>query len=228
MTDGWHDAPPPAALRGLPRSGYVRSHAPLEEPMSTTDTRRPLAEAAALATELADLLHASCERIEIAGSIRRQRPDIGDLELVAIPQHASQVDLFGEPCASVNLLEERVAWLLDVGEMFPRLTADGQQRLGLKYKALTYRGMAVDLFITTTECWGVIFTIRTGPADFSHRLVTSQSQRMQDGRYGLLPNHLRVRDGRLVGTDGQPLDTPTEESVFAAIGLPWISPEQRA
>jgi DNA polymerase/3'-5' exonuclease PolX len=100
-------------------------------------------------------------------------------------------------------------------------------RWGPKYKALTYRDVAVDLFITTAECWGVIFTIRTGPSAFSHRLVTSRSQRMQDGRYGLLPNHLRVREGRLVGTDGQPLDTPTEESVFQAIGLPWIAPEAR-
>src|SRR5688572_5354603 len=41
-------------LRGPARGGC----------MSTTDTRRPLADAAALATELADLLRASCERIE--------------------------------------------------------------------------------------------------------------------------------------------------------------------
>lgn len=189
--------------------------------MSTTDTRRPLAEAAALATELAARLAPACERIEIAGSIRRQRPDIGDLELVAIPQHARQFDLFGEPCGSTNLLEERVAWLLESGKLEPRLTTDGQQRLGAKYKALVYRGMGVDLFITSPECWGVIFTIRTGPADFSHRLVTRRDQG------GLCPNHLRVRDGRLVGTDGQSLDTPTEESVFAAIGLPWIAPEER-
>ena len=58
-------------------------------------------------------------------------------------------------------------------------------------------------------------------------MVTLQSQRMQDGRYGLLPNHLRVREGRLVGTDGQPLETPEEESVFAAIDLPYIQPEMR-
>ncbi len=190
--------------------------------MSTTDTRRPLAEAAALATELADLLRASCERIEIAGSIRRQRPDIGDLELVAIPQHAQQVDLFGESCGTINLLEARIAWLLDVGEITPRLTTDGQQRLGLKYKALTYRGMAVDVFSTTRECWGVIFTIRTGPADFSHRLVTPRQQG------GWLPDHLRVRHGRLVGTDDSPLDTPEEADVFQAIGRAWIAPEQRA
>lgn len=190
--------------------------------MSTTTTRRPLAEAAHLANVLAAELTLSCERVEVAGSIRRQRPDIGDLELVVIPRYARQVDLFGEPSGSTNLLEERIAWLVDRGTLAPRLSSEGHPRLGPKYKALVYQGMGVDLFITSPECWGVIYLIRTGPADFSHRLVTQRQQG------GLLPNHLRVRDGRLVGTDGQPLETPEEADVFRAIGLEWIAPESRA
>jgi DNA polymerase/3'-5' exonuclease PolX len=190
--------------------------------MSLATTRRPLAEATALATELVDLLRVFCARIEIAGSVRRRRPDIGDLELVVVPQMARRYDLFGEPAGvPVSMLDDRIAYVLETGALAPRLTDAGQQRLGGKYKALVYQGMAVDLFITSPECWGVIYTIRTGPADFSHRLVTPRQQG------GLLPNYLRVREGRLVGTDGQPLDTPSEESVFQAIGLPWIAPEDR-
>jgi DNA polymerase/3'-5' exonuclease PolX len=59
--------------------------------MSLATTRRPLAEATALATELVDLLRVFCARIEIAGSVRRRRPDIGDLELVVVPQNGPAV-----------------------------------------------------------------------------------------------------------------------------------------
>jgi DNA polymerase/3'-5' exonuclease PolX len=194
----------------------------------STATRVPLAQAEDLAHALADLLRASCARIEIAGSIRRRKPDVGDLELVAIAHHERVLDMFGTPTGqTVNLLEERVSVLFASGEVAPRLDKNGQARLGAKYKALWYRGMAVDLFVTSPECWGVIFTIRTGPADFSHRLVTPCSQRLPDGRPGLLPDYLRVREGRLVGSGGRPLDTPEEESVFSAIGLAWLAPEAR-
>lgn len=194
----------------------------------STATRIPLAQASRLAEQLYTDLAPWCARLEVAGSIRRGAPTVGDLELVAIPKLAPQRDLFGEVSGEpLDLLEDRLAWLLAHDELAPRLTEAGQQRLGPRYKALLYQGMAVDLFITSAECWGVIYTIRTGPSSFSHRLVTSQRQRMDDGRYGLLPPHLRVREGRIVGTDGQPLDTPEEESVFAAIGLAFIAPEQR-
>ncbi len=192
--------------------------------MSTAATRLPLAEARQHAQALSALLQPVCTRLEVAGSVRRQRPDIGDLELVCIPQTTSQLDLFGDPTGEVlSLLEARVADLLQGGTLQPRLTTDGQRRIGLgpKHKALVYAGLGVDLFITSPECWGMIYLIRTGPSDFSHRLVTPRSQG------GWLPDHLRVRDGRLVGTDGQPLDTPEETDVFAAIGQAWVPPEER-
>ena len=43
-----------------------------------------------------DALAPSCARLEIAGSIRRQRPYIGDVELVAIPHYDPLIDMFSE------------------------------------------------------------------------------------------------------------------------------------
>ena len=51
----------------------------------STGTRVLLAEAAAVADSLAGLLTLACHRLEIAGSIRRGRPDVGDIEMVAVP-----------------------------------------------------------------------------------------------------------------------------------------------
>lgn len=68
--------------------------------------RMPLAEAQALAESLRDLLSASCVRLEIAGSVRRRRETIGDLELVAVPKMrpGPQAGLFG------GGREESVLW----------------------------------------------------------------------------------------------------------------------
>ena len=49
-------------------------------------TRIPLNEAHAIAAEIITVLAPHCRRIEIAGSIRRQRPEVGDIEIVGIPE----------------------------------------------------------------------------------------------------------------------------------------------
>ena len=65
----------------------------------------PVEQARALAAEVADLLRGSCMRLEITGSIRRDRPDVGDLELVAIPRvEQTAAGLFGDQLATVDQL----------------------------------------------------------------------------------------------------------------------------
>jgi DNA polymerase/3'-5' exonuclease PolX len=77
-----------------------------------------------------------------------------------------------------------------------------------------------DIFLTTPEKWGVIFTLRTGCSDFSHRLVTPK----REG--GLCPSNYHVKDGRIWWLD-QPFETPEEADVFRILGLDWIDPERR-
>jgi DNA polymerase/3'-5' exonuclease PolX len=48
--------------------------------MSTTTERIPLAAADAIAADVLAQLQPHCERIAIAGSVRRRRPTIGDIE----------------------------------------------------------------------------------------------------------------------------------------------------
>ena len=50
----------------------------------------PLAFATTLAKKLVDELAPYCQRIEIAGSVRRQSAEVGDIELVAIPKFAER------------------------------------------------------------------------------------------------------------------------------------------
>ncbi|MDP2873417.1 MAG: hypothetical protein Q8P31_12890, partial [Bacillota bacterium] len=51
-----------------------------------------LQKARVIAEELKMLLEPGCARIEIAGSIRRRKPDPGDIELLFIPKFRGLVD----------------------------------------------------------------------------------------------------------------------------------------
>jgi DNA polymerase/3'-5' exonuclease PolX len=187
---------------------------------------RPLADAEAIAAERRELLAPGCERIEVAGSIRRRKPEVRDIELVAIPAMGEQDagDLWGTRIP-VDLLEERVTELRELHQVELRDVeshrVDGSvvhgHRNGPAYKALEYRGMPVDLFVVRPPAqWGVIFTIRTGPADWGQRIVT------------LCQRYLwRVQDGVLYQR-GAPVACPEEADFLRAIGQPWVEPAERS
>lgn len=193
--------------------------------MSTTTERLPLAEARALAEDVVTLLAPSCTRIEIAGSIRRQKADIGDLEIVCMPKSERvNIGLFEEVYRDTNELDDFVACLLMDGTFSPRLDVNGHRAVGERYKRLSYRGFGLDLFAVLPPAqFGVILAIRTGPAEWSHRLVTTR----QSG--GWLPDWLKVKDGQLLHRlSGEVIPTPEETDFFAAMQWRYISPEQRA
>lgn len=157
-----------------------------------------------------------CERIVIAGSLRRRCATVGDIEMVAIPKMRFSGGLFGMEGEGYSLLDLHL-------NTFPEIYEPG--RWGERMKQLRFDGYPVDLFICTPERWGVILTIRTGSADFSRWLVTS---RLKGG--GRMSNR-RVEDGRVwkLGVEAgattirrTPMETPQEEDVFKALGVPWI------
>jgi len=178
----------------------------------------------AVATELVGLLADACERIEIAGSLRRHKSVVHDIEIVAIPRLAEVTDMWGEPVGRLNQLSECIDHLrLTRKVLAPRPaeihrrdgTVETSQRMGDAYKALVYRGMPVDLFIADPERWGCIFALRTGPGDWNTRLVTDCKRWFR-----------RVEDGRVLHL-GRPVPTPEEADFFRALGVPWIEPPER-
>lgn len=186
----------------------------------------PWAEAHAVATELVGLLADACERIEIAGSIRRRKGEVHDIEIVAIArvEQLPSEGLWGDvELTERNWLEGEVHRLVDDGTLAPRdvvvtrrdLTQETQQRMGRAYKALVYQGVPVDLFITDAERWGCIYALRTGPGDWNQRLVTDCKRHWR-----------RVDDGRVL-YHNKPVPTPEEADFFRALGVPWLDPEER-
>ncbi len=184
-----------------------------------------------------------CERIEVAGSIRRGKTHVGDIELVAVPrmfEHVSaQADLFGEAkkeppkdrideaIAEANRLESGRPYCTDLDpcraclmdqECGPRPWLSKLNN-GHRYIKLrdNYLGLQIDLFLVRPPAeWGPIFALRTGPAKFSQRLVT-----------GLHVRKLRCRDGRVVDSSGRHMPCPDEQRFFRLCGFRWKEPEER-
>jgi len=181
--------------------------------------------ARANAERLVSTLSPFCERIEIAGSIRRGAPLVSDIEIVAMPRlDMESGDIWGTP-VEIDMLAETLASLRTSGALPLRDVEihrkDGTVEIGHRdgdsYKALMFEDMPVDLFIVhDPDQWGVIFTIRTGPAEWSHRLVTDCQK------------YLRRVEGGYLYRSGQVWPCPTERDFFDGIGQPWIEPSDRA
>src|SRR5689334_18847788 len=174
-----------------------------------------LSEAKAIADKWLRYLSPSCERIEIAGSIRRGKAEPKDIELVCVPKLIGEPDLFGQEL-QVNLLERFFETTLF------KVTGAHFVKNGPRYKQLALaETIHLDLFIVLPPAqWGVLFLIRTGPADYSHKFVTLK-------RYGgLLPSNMAVREGA-IWLDGSIVRTPEETDVYQLIGAEWLAPEKR-
>ena len=176
------------------------------------ELKMPYAEAKKIADDLLVLLGEHFERLEIAGSLRRKKQLIGDIELVGIPYAVLDPNSFWatpiSPIGAITSLMKTFGYKAE--------------KSGEKYiKFVSSHGMNVDLFLCTPETWGCIFMIRTGSAEFTRKMVT----RKYAG--GWCPDHLYFRDGRL-WNGGDVLYTREEEDVFDELGLAYVPPEQRS
>ena len=127
-------------------------------------TRIPLAEARILASELVGMLAPSCDRIAVAGSIRRGSPTVGDIEIVCLPKFLQRTDgLFGDEFTLEDLCHEWCDGCLSDGTFAKRLDVNGRPAWGRKHKRALFQGVPVDLFsVIEPAQWGVILAIRTG------------------------------------------------------------------
>lgn len=210
--------------------------------------RRPLEIARRVATRFGQELAPFCDRIEIAGSIRRAKPDIADIEMVCIPKTRQEEgpppDLFSPPpTIEVNQVWEAIEAMGTAVCLPIKLQVSQQQRFADAYalpvwperdphwhrkrlknaaryfKLLLPRsGFKVDLFLATPETWGVTLAIRTGSSEFSRALVTRWT-RISGGGHS--------KEGQLHDRDGRIVPTPEERDVFQACKLRYIAPPLR-
>ena len=173
-----------------------------------------LENAKVLAERLVKEMWPHCTEVKIAGSIRRQRPEVKDIEIVAVPNGYQLYDWARATTNPVHWIkpgtQEIIAW---------QPKPDGKYWRGLITEPGTGAEVKLDLFLATPENFGVIYTIRTGPAEFSAAIMRYINEHQ---------NEKQVKDGHLISrASGMKFAVPDEETFFERIGLRHIAPEDR-
>ena len=172
-------------------------------------TRCPLHRAEDVANEMAKLLESACARITIAGSIRRQKPEVSDIELLVIPKYDGIVDL----------LDKEIQALLYGGVLGFRLNKRGSRVYGPKNKLMVHlpSGIGVDIFSTDELCWPVALVVRTGGAETNRRIAMAAIKKGW---------HLQAY-GAGFSTPNGDVVCKSERDVFELVGLPYLEPRER-
>lgn len=164
-------------------------------------------------------LLSACHKVSIAGSIRRQKESVHDIDVVlwpiCEPAAVGPVDLFGQvetaimPVKLMEVLRINGWWMQDE-PVYPRKIA-----LDTSFEREI---IPVELYICETDGsnYGALLQMRTG----SERFNISLAERAK--RMGL-----QYKAGYGIFRDGARMDDGTEEGIFKALGLDWYPPEQR-
>ncbi len=165
-------------------------------------TRRfPATTARAVAEKLISELRGATERIEIAGSLRRNRPFVHDIDVVAFPSGGGkQIDVV-------------LRGLVERGSLTP--VRDGGK---LKNFIATKTGIPIDIYFAGLDTFYTLLLIRTGSKDHNIKLA------MRAKDLGL---KLQASGDGIEQADGTRISVQCEEDVFRILGLPYLPPEER-
>lgn len=172
-----------------------------------------LFQAKQIADEIVSAILPACQRAHVAGSIRRQKPSVKDVEVVAIVKDYD--DLYRRLAQFGRFIKPGVP---DVIDWPPKSKA--------KYvRMLLTQDVKMDLFVASPENWGGIFTMRTGSGigpdktmGFVPGVFSAWKKKSGGGR---------MRNCMPTTPDRVSIPVPEEEDFFRVCGVKWIPPEER-
>jgi DNA polymerase/3'-5' exonuclease PolX len=181
--------------------------------------RWPATSAHKVADELVAELAPRCERIDIAGSLRRGKADVGDIEILYVPR-IGQVHAPGELFPKRgSLADELLNQWLAKGIIRKRPNVNGSVAWGELNKLAIHvaSGIPIDLFATTMQRWFVSLVMRTGSAQSNTRLANAALRSgMQFHAYGVIQD-----------SSGQQIIPQSEREVFERLGVSYREPAER-
>ncbi len=146
---------------------------------------------------LQEAVGAAILQADVAGSLRRRRPTIGDIDLLVAAEAADAAAIM----TAFQTLPQ-VSEILVAGES--------------KSAIRLHSGEQVDLRVVQSKHWGCALQYFTG----------SQQHNIQMRRLAQMAG-LSLNEYRFRSESGEEFFCPTEEEVYQRLGLPWIAPELR-
>jgi DNA polymerase (family 10) len=142
------------------------------------------------------------ERLEVAGSYRRRRETVGDIDLLAIASQPVPV-------------MERFRGYAQVDKIL--MAGDTRSAVVLG------SGLQVDLRVVPRECYGAALVYFTGSKEHNVKLRRRAVEKgLRISEYGVFKIHEEHAEH-----EGEWIAGREEEDVYATVGLAWIAPEMR-
>lgn len=158
-----------------------------------------LEEAKPIAEKVKEFLSPYCEKLEIAGSIRRAKAIVHDIDIVLIEK----------PKAALMF-----ASVYDVVASIGKVELNGAKIKRVRWGEL----ITIDIYIATPATWATLLLIRTGSKENNIKLATIAKRRGWQ---------LKASGDGLFNDKGERVAGDTEESIYEALGIPYQPPEER-
>ena len=157
-----------------------------------------------LAFKIISVVEPYCLKAQVAGSIRRRKPAVNDIDIVVQPKPYSWIQIIKAIRREFDAITEKQ------GEKLATLYVPFASKQGQGH-------LQVDLYRASKRTWGVLLLIRTGSAEHNIYLC-----------------NLAIRKGYrlayskgLLTEKGEVIASKTERDVFQALGLEFIPPQNR-
>lgn len=138
------------------------------------------------------------DRAEIAGSIRRKKTEVHDIDLVIQPKEEF-------------MILERIKGIL---RTYGKLELDGQQII----RVMGENGTEIDCYIANQKNYEVILLIRTGSKEHNVKLA---QEAIKQGK------SLRFSEGLIDKATGRLL-ADTERSIYEKLNMEYVEPVNRS
>ncbi|HEY6791377.1 MAG TPA: DNA polymerase/3'-5' exonuclease PolX [Trebonia sp.] len=188
-----------------------------------THDRVLLSTAMDTATSVIAALQPLAERVDYAGSLRRMRETIGDVDILATAddeRDAAAIMTAFRGLAEVTDNSKKPSGEDDGGSEFG-VVVSGPTKTSIRVATgMQRQSLQVDLRVVKPDCYGAALQYFTGSQ--AHNVAVRQiavRAGLKLSEYGLF----RVRDG----ADEELIASATEEEVYAALGLQWVPPPMR-
>lgn len=170
------------------------------------------------------------DRIDIVGSVRRKAEECNDMEICCIPRTIDITDLFGKVMGN-----HRTSSFLNAARSLGTIKK-GELYDGRFVQILLPENFMLDLFMPTPETYFAKMVIRTGSAQYSHKVIASAWYKKgwcgtEDG-LRLQSECYRAKGSfnKWICNTQNPTLPPvwqTEWNFFSWLGLEWVEPSKR-
>ena len=191
-----------------------------------------LKQAKEIALAICKKLDPCCLKIDIAGSVRREKPDVKDIEIVCQPRLIEVKDLFD----NTSETKRSGTFILNVANLGQVLKGD--IRTGRYVQILLPEQINLDLFIPMPAAYYLQFVVRTGSADYSHKVIANAWRKLgwvgtEDGlrlEKDCYKKDIGGGKNKWICVNTNPLLPPvwqSEEELFEWLKVPFVHPSKR-